>query len=317
MWNWLRNLFRRKPKSDIVRPVVEVTPSVLLSSLADRRDWGHKLLGIEGAWKWSRGRGVKVAVLDTGCDMDHPDLKAGIKGSKDFTGGSGAGDKDGHGTFCAGVIGARADGRGIVGVAPYCDLYIAKVLGDDGQGGYGAIVRGIEWAMAIGCEVISMSIGGQKPWYKLHQACKAANARGCYIFAAAGNDARGLRDTIDYPARYQDPFAVGAVSKEMMRAGFSSAGSALDFMAPGVNNYSTHLNGNYTTMSGTSMATPFAAGVAALIIAKHKKNPGNTPINSRAALKEHMLRHAIKRPDMQGISYGGGIINPGRVFDSE
>lgn len=111
-------------------------------------NWAGSLLGIPDVWVQTMGEGVKLAVLDTGIDPDHPDLEDAIVGMKDFT-GDGMEDVNGHGTNCAGIIAARLNDIGFVGVAPKCDLLIGKVLGNDGSGSSAGIADGVKWAVFL------------------------------------------------------------------------------------------------------------------------------------------------------------------------
>jgi subtilisin family serine protease len=235
----------------------------------DYIDWGLKTVGAEIAWKKTKGKGIKVAVLDTGVDADHPDLVENVKASVDFTGSKyGAEDMQGHGSHCAGIIGGSMDGRGMVGVAPEVELYCAKVLGDNGTGGFDAIMKGIKWAIEQEVDVISMSLGiASRPPEIVHTVIKQAIAKGIIILAATGNE----NGEVCWPARYDEVIAVSAIDQHLDRASFSNYGIQNEISAPGVDIVSTYKNGTYARLSGTSMATPLVAGATALIIARHKE----------------------------------------------
>lgn len=249
----------RVPPGELVPHAMEVCGA----QVAERTDWGVKLLGAPAAWTTTRGKGVRVAVLDTGIDATHPDLRDGIAAVKDFTAShSGPADVQGHGTHCAGVIGARANGFGVVGIAPEASILAGKVLGDDGSGGTAGIAQGIDWAAGQGADVISMSLGGPADTGDIHAAVTRAVAKGVIVVAAAGND--GPKGAVGYPGGLPDCVCVAAVDQGKAVAPFSSRGANVFVAAPGVNVLSTYPGSRLATMSGTSMATPHVAGLAAL-----------------------------------------------------
>jgi subtilisin len=227
-------------------------------------DWGVSLVQAPQVWSMTKGEGIKIAVLDTGVDPNHPDLKSNIVKGMNFTTSNAADyiDRQGHGSHCAGIIAGVNNGFGIVGVAPEAKLYIGKVLGDNGQGSLDAIVKGIDWAISEQVDVISMSLGcGTDPGPAFHAAFQRARQAGIVIVAASGNE----NTTCGWPAAYPECIAVAAVDQTFGRAGFSNYGEAVDVAAPGVDILSTYMNGQYAKLSGTSMATPMVAGVVALM----------------------------------------------------
>ena len=135
----------------------------------ERINWAESLLGIPNVWTETMGEGVKVAILDTGIDTDHPDLKDAIIDTEDFT-GDGIEDLNGHGTHCAGIVAARLNNVGFVGVAPKSDLLIAKVLANNGRGDFAWIAKGVDWAVERGAHIISMSLGGPSSSNSLFKA---------------------------------------------------------------------------------------------------------------------------------------------------
>lgn len=255
-------------RKDIVKvPKYKVT--ILTTPIGDPMQAVHlKMMNIPKAWEDSRGRGVKVVVLDTG-KPKHDDLH--INGAENFVRDQGIMDKQGHSTHCCGVIAATANnGIGICGVAPEAQLYTGKVLGDNGSGDIVAIIKGIRWAVdIIGADVISMSLGVNSShiFNSLVTACRYANSKGTTLVCAAGNDA----GPVSQPARYNSTIAVAAVDRELRHAKFSNIGSSVDFCTGGTQILSTYLHNGYATLQGTSMACPAIAGVAALIISKHRK----------------------------------------------
>jgi subtilisin len=220
------------------------------------------------------GVGTKVAVIDTGIDCGHPDLQTNCIYGASFVKGSKAFDDYGHGTHVAGIIAARANGFGVVGVAPEATLYAVKVLDSKGSGSYSAVASGIVWAIKNGMHVINMSLGGASSSQALADAVKAASDAGILVVSAAGNS--GCCNTVLYPAKLPESMAVAAVDANDQRAWFSSTGPEVDVAAPGVAILSTVPTGScklcdpsgYRTLSGTSMATPHVTGTGALLMSR-------------------------------------------------
>ena len=245
--------------------VFEGQPSVL----AETVPIGVSQIKAPPAWGCSRGRGIKVAVLDTGIDWTHPDLAANVKGSVSFVPGQTPMDGHGHGTHCAGTIGAGINGHGVVGVAPEAWLYGVKVLANNGSGQFSWIIAGINWAIQNRIQVVSMSLGASSAPAALEQICNAAFSAGVLIIAAAGNAGPGMK-TVSVPGRYKAVVAVSAIDNNNMIAAFSSRGPEVEICAPGVQVLSTIPGGGYGQMSGTSMACPHVAGAAAVVWGAHR-----------------------------------------------
>lgn len=227
--------------------------------------WGIVRVNAEKAWPRTTGAGVRVAVVDTGIDFQHPDLAPNYKG------GYNAIDKKkppfddhGHGTHVAGTIAAVKDGRGVVGVAPNASLYAVKVLDKNGGGRLTSIIKGIVWTGNNGIQVANMSLGSPVGSLFMRMAVMYAEARGVTIVAAAGNSG----GSVGYPAAYGETIAVAASDSGDRIARFSSRGAQVNFIAPGVNIKSTLPGGKYGTFSGTSMASPHVAGLAVLAVAQ-------------------------------------------------
>lgn len=221
------------------------------------------------AWGCSRGKGIKVAVLDTGIDWTHPDLIANVKGAVSFVPGQTAMDGHGHGTHCAGTIGAPINGRGVVGVAPEAWLYAVKVLANNGQGNWSWLISGLSWCVQNRIHIASMSLGGGGAPAALELMCNAAFNRGVLLVAAAGNSGPGM-NTVGQPGKYKSVIAVSAIDNTNVIANFSSRGPEVEIAAPGVQVLSTIPGGGYAQMSGTSMACPHVAGGAAVVWGAHR-----------------------------------------------
>jgi len=234
--------------------------------------WGVKRIGAgEVHALENRGKGVKVALIDTGIDYTHIDLDDNYVDGYDFVNDdSDPMDDSGHGTHCAGIIAAEDNDIGVVGVAPEASLYAVKALDSTGTGYLSDVAAGIDWAIENGMDIISLSMGTNEDYQTMRDACKRAETAGIIVIAAAGNDYRRRRnrewDTVDYPARYNSVIAVGAIDQTDIKTYFSSTGAAMELAAPGIYVGSTDLGQSYSYRSGTSMACPHVAGVAALIL---------------------------------------------------
>ena len=255
--------------------VTRIEPDGVVKALDTELDnaWGVKRIGagtIHAAG--NKGAGVKVAIIDTGIDYTHPDLKANYKGGEDFVNNMDGDPMDdhGHGTHVAGTIAAVDNGTGVVGVAPEAWFYALKILDSSGSGSDSDLIAAMQWAVGNEMQVVNLSLGTPTdPGAAVQQAFDNAAAAGVLSVAAAGNsDLFGLiGDTVEWPARYESVVAVGAIDSTDSLAYFSSTGPQVELAAPGVDIRSTLRGGGYGTMSGTSMATPHVSGTAALVIA--------------------------------------------------
>ncbi|KYH32894.1 S8 family peptidase [Neomoorella mulderi] len=243
------------------------------------KQWGMAKIQAPDAWKVTKGsREVKIAILDSGIDQDHEDLRTQIVANVDFTPSKTVDDKFGHGTHVAGIAAAATNnGKGVAGVGFKCSLMNVKVLGDDGSGYYSWLAKGIIWATKNGAKVINISAGSNRPSKVLEKAINYAWSQGVVLVAAAGNDNSSAPF---YPAFYTNCIAVGATDENDSRAFFSNYGPWVDIAAPGLNIFSTTPNHDnyihnygialgYDYLSGTSMASPHVAGIAALVWAKY------------------------------------------------
>ncbi|MFQ5716432.1 MAG: S8 family peptidase [Nitrospinales bacterium] len=255
--------------------------------------WGVSRIGAPLAWGGSTGAGVQVAVLDTGIDEGHPDLKGNIRGGVNFVAKDPRKnevdptkwrDENGHGTHVAGIIGAEDNDIGVVGVAPDVSFLAVRVLDNRGFGLVSAVISGIEWAINHETRVINMSLGLDMDIQALHDAVDAAHGAGIVVVAAAGNsgDGIGTTDEVSFPAKYTSVIAVAATDSADITPFWSAEGQEIELAAPGVDIPSTWKGGKYKTLSGTSMASPHVAGVAALMLARF---PGSSPNEVRLMLQ--------------------------------
>jgi len=225
------------------------------------------------------GAGIRVAVLDTGLDLTHPDFVGRKITSKSFIEGEEVQDGNGHGTHCIGTAcGSSLQIFPRYGIAYESEIFAGKVLSNEGGGVDGGILAGINWAIANRCPIISMSLGapiqpGQSFSRVYEQVGKRSLRRGSLIIAAAGNDSMrqyGLVQPVSHPANCPSIMAVAALDSRLTVASFSNGGlnprgGQIDIAAPGVDIYSSWpMPIRYNAISGTSMATPHVAGIAAL-----------------------------------------------------
>ncbi|TKC14349.1 S8 family peptidase [Robertmurraya kyonggiensis] len=232
------------------------------------------------AWDVARGSSSQeIAVLDTGVDYTHPDLDGKVILGYDFVDNDNAPmDANGHGTHVAGIAAAETNnGAGISGTAPNTKVLAVRVLDAEGSGTLDDIAAGIRYAADSGAEVINMSLGCDCNTVALENAVNYAWNKGVVVVAAAGNDNTSV--TFE-PASYTNVIAVGAVNNSDRKASFSNYGTWVDVVAPGVSIASTYPGNQYVYMDGTSMASPYVAGLAALL-----KGQGRTNAQVRQAIE--------------------------------
>ena len=273
------------------------TPSFTPNDPKFDEQWGLIKPGFEEAWSRTRGKGVRIAVVDSGAAVRHPDLRRKIALTRDFKhNDSSVEDRAGHGTHVAGTVAAMTDnGKGVAGGCPACKLIIAKVFDPD-QGYDFAIARGITWSADSGAKVINCSFTGPGDSRALKNAVGHATSRGAVVVAAAGN---GDTNKPKYPAAYPGVIAVAATNQEDRRASFSNYGSWVDVAAPGVGILST-IPGGYRSLNGTSVAAPHVSALAGLLAAQ-----GRGP----RAIRDRILRTTLDLgPKGSDPYYGHGRI---------
>lgn len=256
---WLRRRWRERWRPGRCRRPAAAPPQAV--------PWGVVAVGAPDAWQTTRGQGVRVAVMDTGVDLRHPDLRPNLAGGFNaLSPGRDPADDNGHGTHVAGVVAAADNAVGVVGVAPAARLYAVKVLDRWGVGFLSDLVHGLEWCVRERMQVVNLSLGTSLENETFREAVRQAAAAGIVLVAAAGNDGPG-GDTVSYPARYPEVVAVAACDRTGRLASFSSRGPQVSLAAPGVDIPSAWPGSEYRTLSGTSMAAPHVAGAAALLLA--------------------------------------------------
>ncbi|MFE7330221.1 S8 family serine peptidase [Streptomyces sp. NPDC057565] len=285
-------------------------------------------IGAPEAWaKGYDGKGTKVAVLDTGVDPTNADVKDRIVASQSFIPGQSVTDGHGHGTHVASTIagsGANSDGK-YKGVAPGADLIVGKVLDNSGSGNDSQIIAGMQWAVDQGADVVSMSLGGPATagGDAMTEAVDQLSAEGALFVIAAGNSGPAAQ-TVGSPGTADSALTVGAVDRSDALANFSSRGPRIgdyaikpEITAPGVNivaaraagtTLGTPVGDHYTTLSGTSMATPHVAGAAALLAQRH-------PDWSGQRIKEALTAHAKPNATNTVYEQGNGRVDVPAALD--
>lgn len=289
-------------------PKEDLQVTHVMSALTDgeKKDWGMMTCNIDKFWQYSKGEGILIGVLDTGI-VPHEDLEKVWGTMLDATNeGTGLDNGSGHGIHVTGIIAARENGKGIVGVAPGCHILPIKVLNSDGSGSYESIAKGLRYAIDANCDIINMSLGApSEPPREIHNLIKEAASKGIIIVAAAGNDS----GKVNYPAHYDEVIAVAALDKNGNLAHFSSRGQEVDGAVPGVDIYSTHFNNGYAKMSGTSQASPFMAGICALLLSYSRKTAGVPLIKNYIEMMQALKTVAEDSPfitagDIKNWGYG-------------
>ncbi|WP_028544946.1 S8 family peptidase [Paenibacillus taiwanensis] len=227
--------------------------------------WNLPLIHANQGWNLSKGKkSVIIAVVDTGVDMNHRDLKDKLlKGYNVFAPDKPPQDDVGHGTHVAGIIGAQVNNQeGIAGMTWHNPIMPIKVLDGSGSGTSYSVAEGIIWAADHGAKVINLSLGNYAQGAFLHDAIKYAYNKDVVLIAATGNDNTGQPG---YPAAYSEVFAVSATNQDKTKAEYSNYGDYVDVVAPGTTIASTYPQNQYAALSGTSMASPHVTALAGLI----------------------------------------------------
>jgi minor extracellular protease Epr len=250
-----------KMKKDTDVEIIEKNQSVELLAYGPLSQYSHEKTNVSKAWESGlSGKGVKIAVLDTGISQ-HSDLEvAGGVSTVDYT--NSYSDDNGHGTHVAGIIASKNNGIGTTGVASDAEIYSVKVLNYAGKGDLMDIIEGIDWAIQQGVDIINVSLGTNTDSASLKAKIDEATSKGIIVVAASGNSGN---TNITYPAKYDNVIAVGATDQNNKLASFSSRGPEIDVVAPGAGVVSTYLGNMYANGNGTSQAAPYVAGMLALL----------------------------------------------------
>jgi subtilisin len=230
--------------------------------------WGVQKIAAQAVHAASiQGNGVNICIIDTGIDTTHQDLTGRYAGGYDFVNNdSDPTDDNGHGTHVAGTIAAVLDGAGVVGAAPQARIYAYKILDSSGNGSFSDAIAAVQACVDVGGKVTNNSYGASgDPGTQVKAAFDNAYNAGVLHVAAAGNATLFTCNSVSYPAAYDSVVAVAATDSSDQVASWSCRGPQVELAAPGVSIYSTYMNGGYATMSGTSMASPHVAGLAALV----------------------------------------------------
>jgi subtilisin family serine protease len=270
---------------DQIQPKLEVQnqPGILSAST----QWNIEAVNASLAWEEGfTGKGVKVAVVDTGI-APHPQLEVagGVSTLPNTTSWN---DDNGHGTHVAGSIAAKRSHVGVVGVAPEAALFAVKALDRNGIGTLESIMKAIDWSITNQMDIINLSLGTNQDSYILKHTIDKAYEKGILIVGAAGNSGnqQGTGNSISSIAKYDSVIAVAAVDHNMKRAPFSSTGSQIEFSGPGVEILSTYLNEQYAVANGTSSAAPHLSGILALL---KQKYPDQSNRELRKKLQDYTM----------------------------
>lgn len=298
-----------------VNPVQKIkTTEVTIPQITDSHyseQWGLSKAEVQKAWGLgATGQGITIATIDTGIDVNHPDLKNNlVEGYNAITGKTGLSavqDNNGHGTHVAGIAAAGLNGEGIVGVAYRAKIMPIKAMNRLGEGTDDVVADGVIWAADHGAQIINLSLGSKEETNILRDAIQYAQAKGALLVAAAGNKEENLSlDSIAFPAAEPGVLAVTATDLRDQLASFSLTGPQASLAAPGVNILSDYWQNRsgYASIDGTSMASPFVAGVAALVWGAH---PELTAEQVKVLLEDSALDLGTPGRDSE---YGFGRVN--------
>ncbi|MBM3258327.1 MAG: S8 family serine peptidase [Candidatus Sericytochromatia bacterium] len=274
----LQRVYRAIPVVQEAELAREVGALISINDPSFSKQWAYGRTGTPANWEGIDASGTLVAVADTGVDAAHPDLGGRVRSGQNFAGGTGTGDKVGHGTHCAGIIGATGNNsQGIAGIVWNAPILAIKVLGDNGSGTTEGVAQGMKSAADAGAKVLNMSLGSDTTEIDpvMHDALEYCLAKGTIVICAAGNNGR----FVGSPANDPLAIAVSSTSDGMFGgekiSGFSSRGKQVWVSAPGGGIMSTlpttgsQMGTTYGKASGTSMACPFVAGTATMMRAAH------------------------------------------------
>ncbi|MEZ5169334.1 MAG: S8 family serine peptidase [Acidimicrobiia bacterium] len=297
------------PTTDVVAVEADTPVAVEATATDPKRSqqWALNNVSFESAWDTANGSGTVIAVVDTGVRATHEDLGSKTEAGADFVspgGGTGCFDPHGHGTHVAGIASASTNnGKGVAGGSPGSHIMPVRVLDEDGSGWTSDVTAGIIWAADHGADVINLSLGGGGYSSSMRTAVQNAVADGVLVVAASGNN---NSSTPSYPGGYPEALTVASTTSSNIRSGFSNYGPHVDVAAPGSGILSTGgwANNAYVTMSGTSMATPYASAAAAVV---KSACPAASANDVTAALTSTATD--LGSPGFDNY-FGHGLINP-------
>ncbi|EAR66244.1 extracellular alkaline serine protease [Bacillus sp. NRRL B-14911] len=290
---------KKDPKINLIEEDVQVESFPLSGNtfIEDGYSWGAKRVNVKALHEnGERGQGIKVAILDTGISQNAQltiQKEASFIDSEPSTE-----DENGHGTTVASLIASSYEKTGLKGIAPDVELYSAKVLNKDGIGKYSDIIEGLEWALENNVNIVNMSFGGTNNSKILENVINGANKAGVLLISSVGNNGE---EAVTYPASYESVIGVGASNYYNKKTSFTNFGKGLELLAPGVNLSTVDQNGKLVTISGTSAASSYASGAAALI---WSQNPHLDNEHIRSILKEYSTKSNNK------AGYGLVNVNP-------
>lgn len=287
--------------------IVELTDTIPNDPYFSQQ-WALAKIQAPQAWDITRGASsIVVAIVDTGVDLNHPDLANKLTSSStwyDFgNGDTSPQDTHGHGTHVAGIVAAQSNnGVGVAGIGWETRIMPVKVFPDySGSATWSAVAQGIRWATDHGANIINLSLGSYSPSQTVQDAIAYANNKGVLVVAAAGN---GNTSSPLYPAALAQSVAVASTNNNDQKSGFSNFGEWVDVSAPGSEIYSTCWNDTYCYLSGTSMASPYVAGLGSLVLAR---NPSLSPLQLRGIIQS-------TADNIDGLNPGyGGLLGTGRI----
>jgi subtilisin family serine protease len=305
----------------VQNPAIEFVESDMQFEIAEAstseysESWALEEIGAEPVHSSNyTGKGIKIGFLDTGIDYNHPELAPNYKGGYDFVNSDNDPmDDNGHGTHVAGILAGARNGKGIVGAAPDAEIYAIKVSDARGKGSFSGLVKGINWSIENGMDIVTMSITGKGGSKALAKAVDTAyNEHGLVLVAAVGN---GSGDVL-YPAAYEQVIGVGSVTRDNKLSSFSLTGSEVELVAPGSGIKSAAIGGEYRLSSGTSMATPLVTGALALLLESDEKAWEDTGmVDGDGAWTNDELRQVLRdtAKDLgakgKDDSFGYGLLN--------
>lgn len=271
-----------------------------------------QLTNVKTMWdKGFYGKDIHIAVLDTGCDVNHKCLNDRIVETKNFINDSeDVTDKNGHGTHVAGIIAANRIKDGMTGIAPESSLHIYKVLADNGNGSYDAIIKGLEQAINQNVDIINMSLGGTEANEKMHELINKSINCGICVVCASGNEAKGDDGTIDeisYPGFWREVIEVGSVEQDETMSKFSNSNYNIDLVAYGGQITSCYPGNKYATTSGSSQSAPQISGALALLKQKFIAEFGRIP-ECESELYAQLIKNTKTIKDVNRRLQGNGCL---------